>query len=111
MSAGGLGLGLGEGLCWWQVAACRGMDTELFFLPSSASDAETALARGACAACRVSAECLAAAMEEEGRRGEESRFGLRGGLTPRQRARLYGAERDARSRRRREALRGQVEEG
>ena len=42
-----------------------------------------------CKGCEVLDECLAAAMREEGSKPSGDRYGIRGGKTPLQRARLY----------------------
>ena len=45
---------------WWQLAACRGMDPELFF-PVAAQGpgvGEIARAKAVCAGCRVRRQCL-----------------------------------------------------
>ena len=73
-------------------AACRGMDTDLFYPPRGAAAAQEAL--DACAVCVVRQACLDAAMGEEGTAGSQ-RYGVRGGLTPEGRSKLLRKERDA----------------
>lgn len=45
---------------WWERAACRGMDPDLFFVGRGESLAE---ARKVCAGCSVREECLAYALD------------------------------------------------
>lgn len=51
---------------WREIAACRGMDGELFF-PAAESglayDTQVAAAKDVCTGCPVVAECLAYALE------------------------------------------------
>lgn len=78
-------------MTWHETAACRGMDTSLFF-PGFAPPSPLALA--ACARCPVRAECVADAQP-----GDES---IRGGMTAAQRdkaRRAAGAARTAERRR------------
>lgn len=76
---------------WHHDAACVGMDTSIF-VPRTDVPERLALlwpaAREVCNSCPVKAECLAAALREEGPRSRASRFGMRGGATPDERARL-----------------------
>lgn len=68
---------------WRNHAACRGCDPELFFPDRGGpSTAIAAQAKAICAACPVRTECL----EEAIRDNEE--YGVRGGMTPRERRRL-----------------------
>lgn len=65
---------------WTADAACKGEPTDLFFPPRGRGSAyDVAQAKAICAACPVSAECLAYAY----RNGE--RAGIWGGLTPNER--------------------------
>lgn len=50
-------------------------------------------AKAVCADCPARLACLADAMEEEGGRAAINRFGIRGGLTPKQRHGLYEKQR------------------
>lgn len=84
---------------WHHRAACRGVDdcsppAEEVFHPTSAHPAAYREALGYCAVCPVTAECLDTAMRVEAR-GESARWGIWGGLTPKQRADLAAAERKA----------------
>lgn len=68
---------------WRNLAACRGCDPELFFPDRGGpSAALAAQAKAICASCPSRVPCL----EEAIRDNEE--FGVRGGLTPRERRRL-----------------------
>lgn len=70
--------------------ACLGEDTGLFYKGDQerarARLARVAKARSLCQACRFTAECLEAAMDEEKDGG--GRYGIRGGLTEEERKRL-----------------------
>lgn len=72
---------------WQRNAACVGSDPDLFV-----AETEAALlkARTFCTACPVTAACLAAALDEERGMSAAGRAGIRGGLTPEQRAALAG---------------------
>ncbi len=69
---------------WWRAAACRGMDTELFF-PARRDAAAAARAKRVCAACPVRAACLAAELAAPVGRAPE---GIVAGLVGWQRTRL-----------------------
>lgn len=85
---------------WRRHALCAeaGADPDLFFpdgdSPRYAAQIGEALAY--CRACPVVAECLDAALRDEGGRVKTYRYGIRGGLTRGQRYRLY--QRQARAR-------------
>jgi len=64
---------------WIKEAACRGMDTDLFFPERGDSEAVNK-AKEICSKCSVSKECL--------EYGYSERFGLWGGLSPMPRRRL-----------------------
>jgi WhiB family redox-sensing transcriptional regulator len=64
---------------WAEAALCAQTDPELFFPDKGGTSAP---AKRICAGCLVRAECLQDALD----RGE--RFGIRGGLSERQRRRL-----------------------
>lgn len=68
---------------WMEDAACLGLEVELFFPTGGTPDGTTRLVRAMCAACPVSADCLDYAMEREA--GDNTRHGIWGGTTPRQR--------------------------
>lgn len=61
---------------WMADAACRGMDTELFYPGRGESTAE---AKAVCAACTVTDECRLSALVER------EKFGIWGGLSERER--------------------------
>lgn len=70
---------------WRDAAACAGAETDVFFPhPKSGSDYREALAF--CGRCPVADACLTDALLME--RNNSDRHGMRGGLTPEQRARL-----------------------
>ena len=77
---------LGEDYSWQADASCRGVDAELFF-PQTDEDAETA--KAICETCPVRLTCLAFALERN------ERFGVWGGLTEKERARLSPAARES----------------
>lgn len=67
---------------WRDQAACRGADTELFY-PTEADDVTTAKAVAHCQVCPVADACLTDAL------ATGDRYGIRGGLTERQRRALH----------------------
>ncbi len=67
---------------WWEQAACRGMETSLFFPGRGESTAD---AQAVCALCSVSDDCLWFALGSDGIRPQ--RFGVWGGSNERQRRR------------------------
>lgn len=79
---------------WWRRAACRGLPTGLFYPPPEGSAAE---ALAVCARCSVRAACEQHALEM----GEE--YGIWGGRTEAERARM---QRDGAASRRRRGRRG-----
>ena len=79
----------GRGPWDFETPACRGMDTELFFVASVRSKGEySELALAACRRCPHQIECAQYALEDW------SIDGLWGGLTPEQR-RVYRRNRNA----------------
>ncbi len=70
---------------WQERGSCRGVDPELFF-PASEDDAVPA--KAICGECPVRLACLAFSIERN------ERFGIWGGLTERERARLPAAARE-----------------
>lgn len=73
---------------WTADAACRGLDTELFY-PVADTARLAAPAKAICADCPVRADCLAWALEI----GDD--HAVLGGLTPRERRALRRAGRRA----------------
>lgn len=71
---------------WRDHAACSGLGD--MFLPRNESNADSTEPKRICAACPVQQQCLAAAMREEGSVDQFRRAGVRGGLTPAERATL-----------------------
>lgn len=76
---------------WLDDAACREQPTEVFFIETRGwSGASRMAVEVACGGCSVRLECLEAALREEQKTPKRSyRFGIRGGLNPRQRAELW----------------------
>lgn len=70
----------GEG-AWVFQAACFGSDPNLFY-PESMDDEAAWAARKVCQGCPVARECLQDALDSN------DRFGIRGGLSPKQRTNL-----------------------
>ena len=68
-------------MSWADDAACKGMDTALFF-PAKGEDLSSA--RSVCARCTVTAECL----EEALALATNDDLGIRGGLSQRQRRQI-----------------------
>jgi WhiB family redox-sensing transcriptional regulator len=71
---------------WQTDAACRGMDSELFY-PGQGEDPNPA--KAICRLCDVQASCLAYALNRP------ERFGVWGGLTVRERRRILKAKANA----------------
>lgn len=71
---------------WRDHAACSGLGD--IFLPRDERNASSAEPKRICAGCPVRTECLDAAMDEEGSVDQFRRAGVRGGLTPAERAAL-----------------------
>ena len=71
---------------WRHEAACRDMDSELFFPTKRGHDADYRLPLSICRSCVVRQACLADALKTETTAG--GMHGMRGGLTPEERARL-----------------------
>lgn len=69
---------------WQEKAACRGVPTEIFF-PDNPGGQDNVYnkAREFCQRCEVTAPCLAYALEHE--TGQRCRYGVFGGLSPRER--------------------------
>ena len=80
-----------SGFQWYDEAACRGLDVELFY---AEQPGPTSQALQVCSSCPVRAQCHAAAM------AEREAFGVWGGTPEQQRRRIF--RREDRLRRRRE---------
>ena len=87
-------------MSWRDLAACQGMDTDLFFPAEniggprrgkgiSGEKERMEQAKGICSSCQVRQECLDYALGS----GEE--FGVYGGMTPKERQRYYEGSRCA----------------
>jgi hypothetical protein len=70
---------------WRDSAACAGADPEMFLAETGG---EAQAAKSVCAACPVRAACLEAALTEEKDNPAPARAGIRGGMSPKQRAAL-----------------------
>ncbi|NBW38776.1 MAG: WhiB family transcriptional regulator [Cytophagia bacterium] len=75
----------------WRVhAACFGMDVNIFFVDRGADAVKkNEIAKQVCRSCSVRWECLQAALEEP-----QPWFGIRGGLSPKERKRIRWKARD-----------------
>jgi len=74
---------------WREAASCAQVGyPELYFVEEHAGRGDYVEGRKICAGCSVQVECLEFAMESEGQRVSESRYGLWGGLDPLERAEL-----------------------
>jgi len=80
------GRSAGEDYSWQTEASCRGVDAELFFPPT---EDESGTAKAICETCPVRLACLAFSIERN------ERFGVWGGLTEKERARLSPAARES----------------
>lgn len=71
-------------MTWHKKAACRGVDTEIFFTSGSAGRGGGARnnrpALALCRTCTVKQACLDAALDEE-KNAAYGVYGIRGGLT------------------------------
>jgi len=76
---------LGRDYSWQTEASCRGVDPETFF---PATDEEAAAAIAICETCPVRLACLAFSLERN------ERYGVWGGLTEKERAKLSPAARE-----------------
>ncbi len=78
----------GRSLHWQEDAACRTVDSELFYPPIGAPRHEVRAAerkaKRLCFSCPVQRECLEAALEAD------ERFGVWGGMSARERRRKFG---------------------
>lgn len=77
---------------WRLSASCRYDDPELWFptsWTSASGKAQAAEAVRICNACPARQQCLDQAIDMEGGRTADNRFGIRGGLTPNERLRVY----------------------
>jgi hypothetical protein len=74
---------------WWNLAECRGMNTDLFF---SSDEFSTRRAKQACEVCRVRKPCLEKSLEETlvfiDAGMEQHDQGIRCGIGPEERAEL-----------------------
>lgn len=74
---------------WTRYAACREFPTELFFSEIAGSPGYTNEVKTlVCEGCPVRRQCLAAALYEE-REYTSMRYGVRGGLTAKERRELW----------------------
>lgn len=84
---------------WMRDAACAqpGVDADVFFSDEEEagrlSAGRNARAIAICADCPVRTVCLTEALEREGGLASQSRFGVWGGTTPSDRARMARGER------------------
>lgn len=70
---------------WWLDALCRGLDANIWFPEKPQGRDYFAVARSYCNKCDVREECLAEAMAQD---PDNDRFGMFGGKSPRERARI-----------------------
>jgi len=86
----------GPARTWLAEAVCASPLYEgrrdLWF-PTPGNRTNSKEAKQICAVCPVRRACLADALREEGGRGHESRFGIRGGMSGRARRKLYDRNR------------------
>ena len=78
-------------MSWREHAACRAHPSEMWFpddLPTAMKNRVTRDAKAICDICPVRAECLDEARDIEGGSNGRGRYGIRGGLTPMERAAL-----------------------
>ena len=78
-------------MSWRNFAVCREHNPETWFpdeLPTAMKNRITREAKAICETCPVAAECLMEARIAEGGANGRGRYGIRGGLTPVERAAL-----------------------
>lgn len=86
LAGGDAGLDLGAPLpAWYAQAACRTADPEMFF-PEKGRTPEAA--KAICATCPVIDACLDHALTLEGNTDRSHRYGVWGGVSPKERARM-----------------------
>lgn len=75
---------------WQEAAACKGMDTNIFFPPSTKPTPGKfyTRARKICGTCPVQIECLAYAQSMERDLNSSFRAGMYGGLSPIERTQI-----------------------
>ncbi|MGW6395435.1 WhiB family transcriptional regulator [Streptomyces sp. NPDC055103] len=78
------GTSLDQAPDWRMAAACLRVAPDAMF-PDPGNRTASAAAVAVCATCPVRLVCLTEALDEEGGRTKDNRFGIRGGLTPSQR--------------------------
>ena len=78
---------------WWDLADCKSVGLDVFFSEERQESGKAFHAKKVCKQCPVVDDCLGAAMREEAALPDGLRFGVRGGLTGYERAKL--ARRDA----------------
>lgn len=71
---------------WQDSSVCAQTDPDAFFIEKGGSYEP---ARQVCSRCVVKTNCLEKAMTDEGDLSADHRFGMFGGLTPKQRHALY----------------------
>lgn len=77
---------------WHAHAACAGHNPSLWYPPTGGDgDAWYADSKAICADCPSRLACLTDVLDREGSVSVEYRWGLWGGLTPEERARLAGS--------------------
>lgn len=78
---------------WWDNAPCKGMDNSVFFPESKKGHSSRHIyddALAVCEACQYRADCLEFAMEAEV--NDIRRYGVYGGMTPRQREEYFAGK-------------------
>lgn len=80
---------------WRSRAVCRGLNDDPFF-PTPGDTSGANYAKSICATCPVRRACLDDALQAEGGRAKDNRFGVRGGKTTSQRYSLYVTARKTR---------------
>lgn len=78
---------------WAFDALCRQGDPEMWFPDRINNGHDTETAKRWCRACPVLAQCRAYALREEGDEPAETRYGIWGGMTPRERKDLFETSR------------------
>lgn len=78
---------------WWDNAPCKGIDNSVFFPESKKGHSSRHIyddALAVCEACQYRTDCLEFAMEAEV--NDIRRYGVYGGMTPRQREEYFAGK-------------------
>lgn len=78
---------------WRESAACARLENPDVMFPDAYGPEGISKALAVCRSCPVKRDCIEDALTDEGGRGPDSRYGIRGGRTPQQRFKIYQSRR------------------